>query len=142
MDTYIKNGIRVVMIDGREKSVARMVLETFSGPCENGIVHWKNRDKLDNHSINLRWKHKYIEAAINWGVRRDWIRCPLKQSRLTFLQSVRDFETFMSTGPDDAPDDVSVFGQPVYLKELNLTGLKEYLLSGLSKQEQTSIFKS
>ena len=141
IDVYSEGGR--VCIDGQEVSIARMVLSTFGGVCENGVVNWKNGNRLDNRTTNLRWQHKYIAEAIKWGESRNWVPEDPKLNRLLYLKSVRDFESQMSTGPEkDAPDDVSVFGKPVYLKDLDYVGLKEYLLSGFSKEEQAEIFKS
>ena len=138
-----EDGIRTICIDGKEVSVARMILSTFGGVCENGIVNWKNGNRLDNRSSNLRWEHKYIKEAIDWAESRRWDQNDPKYSRLAYLKSVQSFESQMSTGPEvDAPDDISVFGKPVYLKDFNLVGLKEYMLSGLSAPEQSEVFKS
>ena len=137
-----EGGIRTICIDGQEVSVARMILSTFVGVCENGIVNWKNGNRLDNRASNLRWEHRYIKEAIKWGESRSWEQNDPKYSRLAYLKSVRDFESMMSTGPEeDAPDDISVFGKPVYLKDFDLLGLKEYMMSGLSAVEQNEVFK-
>ena len=42
----------------------------------------------------------------------------------------------------EGPDDTSPFGQPVYLMDMSCVEMKEYLLSGLSKKEQSRIFSN
>ena len=106
-------------------------------------MNWKNGNRLDNRASNLRWEHKYIKEAIDWAESRRWDQNDPKYNRLAYLKSVQKFESQMSLGPEqDAPDDISVFGKPVYLKDLNLIGLKEYMMSGLSAPEQSEVFKS
>ncbi len=86
---------------------------------------------------------KILDLAIRWGVDRVFeVNGPM-WSRLQFLESIKNREATVSTGENnDSPDDTSVFGKPVYLKDMNLLELREYLVSGFSKEEQTSIFKT
>ena len=86
---------------------------------------------------------KILDLAIRWGVVRVFeLKWPM-WSRLQFLESIKNREATVSTGENnDSPDDTSVFGKPVYLKDMNLLELREYLVSGFSKEEQTSIFKT
>ena len=104
-------------------------------------ISLKLRDNSDSDSINM--DVKILDLAIRWGVDRVFeVNGPM-WSRLQFLESIKNREATVSTGENnDSPDDTSVFGKPVYLKDMNLLELREYLVSGFSKEEQTSIFKT
>ena len=65
-----------------------------------------------------------------------------QQGRLKYLQAIVAQDAQFSRGVQEGPDDTSPFGQPVYLKDMNVVEMKEYLLSGLSKKEQSRIFSS
>ena len=50
------HGYRKVHMNGKPRSLSRIVLEAFVGPCPEGHeCDHKNRDKLDNGLANLHW---------------------------------------------------------------------------------------
>lgn len=61
------------------KSVARLVLEAFVGPCPDGLeAAHLDGDRLNNNADNLAWKthlenirDKYDHGTMFYGVRRD-----------------------------------------------------------------------
>ena len=81
-----------------------------------------------------------LDEVIAWGQRRNWVG-PQK-GRLNYLEAIANQTATYSKTVSLGPDDTSPFGQPVYLKDMSTPDLKEYLLSGLSKKEQSRIFSS
>lgn len=81
-----------------------------------------------------------LDEVITWGQRQGWIGD--KKARLDYLVAIANHQATYSMKLSHGPDDTSPFGKPVYLKDMNVTELKEYLLSGLSKPEQVRIFAS
>lgn len=81
-----------------------------------------------------------LAEVIAWGQKRGWISDSL--GRLNYLKGIAANTATYSRTVNHGPDDTSPFGQPVYLMDMNTLELKEYLLSGLSKKEQSRIFSS
>lgn len=81
-----------------------------------------------------------LDEVIAWGRSQGWIGD--KKGRLDYLVAVGNHTATYSRTVNHGPDDTSPFGRPVYLKDMNTLELKEYLLSGLSKKEQSRIFST
>ena len=81
-----------------------------------------------------------IQAAAQWGQTRNWAQGTLKRQRLRYLESILAGLAVYSSQPHEGPDDISPFGKSVYLKDMSTLELREYLLSGLSQEEQSAIF--
>ncbi len=79
-----------------------------------------------------------LAEVIDWGNQRGWIG--IKKERLKYLVAIQAAQATYSTKLEHGPDDTSPFGKPVYLRDMNVIELREYLLSGLSKVEQDRIF--
>ena len=88
-----------------------------------------------------------LDEVITWGQKRWKIEGDARKvagllARLDYLVAIANHQATYSRTVNHGPDDTSPFGKPVYLKDMNVTELKEYLLSGLSKPEQVRIFAS
>ena len=81
-----------------------------------------------------------ITQVVAWAEQSAWTKD--QQGRLKYLQAIVAQDAQFSRGVQEGPDDTSPFGQPVYLMDMNVVEMKEYLLSGLSKKEQSRIFSS
>jgi len=81
-----------------------------------------------------------LDEVIAWGQKRGWIGD--NKARLDYLKAIAANTATYSRTVNHGPDDTSPFGQPVYLMDMNTLELKEYLLSGLSKKEQSRIFSN
>ena len=73
---------------------------------------------------------KNLTKAVTWGKRRQWEKDDPKHGRLEYLTAILLDQGTYSKSPAEGPDDISPFGDPVYLKDMNAIQLKEYILSG------------
>ena len=85
---------------------------------------------------------KNLTKAVTWGKRKQWEKEDPKHGRLEYLTAILLDQGTYSKSPAEGPDDISPFGDPVYLKDMNAIQLKEYILSGMSTKEQNRIFSS
>lgn len=85
-----------------------------------------------------------LDEVIAWGQSRAKHWVGPQKGRLNYLEAIANqTATYSKTvSKPMGPDDVSPFGRPVYLMDMSTLELKEYLLSGLSKKEQSRIFSS
>lgn len=74
---YLQVGL-TIRGKGGHKMVHRMVLETFVGPCPNGMEACHGpRGKLDNHLDNLRWgtHQENVAESVAQGIHAYGTRC-------------------------------------------------------------------
>ena len=81
-----------------------------------------------------------IRKVVDWAQKTVWTKC--QRHRLEYLEAIVAKEAIFSAHRGLGPDDISPFGKPVYLMDMSECELKEYLLSGLSQEEQSALFSS
>ena len=85
---------------------------------------------------------KALTTAVAWGVKQNWVTEDPKHGRLKYLSAILHDQGTYSKSPAEGPDDISPFGDRVYLMDMNALEMREYLLSGMSKKDQDRIFSS
>ena len=85
---------------------------------------------------------KRLTTVVTWGKHQQWKKNDPKHGRLEYLTAILLDQGTYSESPAEGPDDFSPFGDVVYLKDMSVRQLKEYLLSGMSTKEQSRIFAS
>ena len=77
--------------------------------------------------------------TMNWAYNQIWDS--KQQGRLDFVEVCATHEDAYSHCEMEGPDDVSPFGTNVYIKDMTTIQLREFVLSGMSIEDQDRVFK-